>query len=141
MLCAFITKLNQMSEKLELSNWDAQKRLLLFLKLRKGKSISEKTISDFSELLNRMWHNFKDFDENTISKNREKNNEMKFLALKAIKCGFINFETGGNYRLTDIDSFSLYQDDKYKVKIKGELKEITTKDFVILEYIFFGETR
>jgi hypothetical protein len=129
MLCAFITKLNQMSEKLELSNWDAQKRLLLFLKLRKGKSISEKTISDFSELLN------------TISKNREKNNEMKFLALKAIKCGFINFETGGNYRLTDIDSFSLYQDDKYKVKIKGELKEITTKDFVILEYIFFGETR
>ena len=139
MLCVFITILNQMTKTIELSDWAARNRLLLFLKLRKGKNISEKTILDFAELLNKMWHNFKDYDENIISKNRQEDNEMKYLALKAIKCGFINFKSGGNYRLTDIDSFSFYQDNKYKAKIKGELKEITKQDFIILQYAFYGE--
>ena len=128
-----------MSKKLKLSRWEAERRLLLFLKLRKGKEISEKTISDFEKLLDKMWHNFKDYNENTISEYGEKDNQMKFLALKAIRCGFIKWEEGGNARLTDIDDFGYFNDDKYRAKIKGELIEISESDYTTLKYVFFGE--
>ena len=128
-----------MSKKLELKEWEARQRLLLFLKLRKGKEISEKTISDFEELMGKMWSNFKDHNTNVISEYREKDNEIKFLALKAIRCGFIKWEGGGNSKLTDIDNFSYYKDEKHRAEIKGELREISERDFVTLQYVFFGE--
>lgn len=128
-----------MSKKLELSRWEAERRLLLFLKLRKGKEISEKTISDFEKLLYKMWFNFKNYNENTISEYREKDNEMRFLAFKAIRCGFIEWEAGGNCKITDIDNFSYYKDGKYRAEIKGKLIEISELDFVVLQYIIFGE--
>ena len=132
-------KNNNMSKELELSRWEANQRLLLFLKLRKGKEISEKTISDFKKLMDKMWSNFKNHNDNTISESREKDNEIKFLALKAIRCGFIKWEGGGNCKLTDIDDFSYYKDEKYRAKIKGELREISERDFVTLQYVVFGE--
>lgn len=128
-----------MSKELELSRWEANQRLLLFLKLRKGKEISEKTISDFKKLMDKMWSNFKDHNDNTISEYREKDNEIKFLALKAIRCGFIKLEGGGNSKLTDIDDFSYYKDGKHRAKIKGELREISERDFTTLQYVVFGE--
>ena len=128
-----------MSKELKLSRWGAEERLLLFLKLRKGKEISEKTISDFGKLLDKMWKNFKDCDDIAIPEYRDKDNQIKFLALKAIRCGFIKWEGGGNARLTDIDDFSYYKDDKHRAKIKGELREISERDFATLEYVFFGE--
>lgn len=128
-----------MAKELELSRYEANKRLLLFLKLRKGKVISDKTISDFYNLLNKMWSNFKDHNDNTISEYREKENEIKFSALKTIRCGFIKWESGGNSKLTDIDNFSYYKDLKYRAKIKGELIEISERDFITLQYVVFGE--
>ena len=86
-----------------------------------------------------LYQNFKAHNENTISEFREKDNESKFLALKAIRCGFIKWEGGGISRLTDIDNFSYYKDDKHRAQIKGELREISERDFATLQYVFFGE--
>lgn len=128
-----------MSKQLKLSRWEAQERLLLFLKLRKGKTITEKTVNDLSKLLSRLYDNFKSHDADTIYKSTQDDYKAKELALKAIRCQFMEFEKGGNCRLSDIDSFSLYVDDKYKVSIKGQLIEITTRDYWVLSYVFFGE--
>lgn len=128
-----------MSKELELSRIGAQNRLLLFLKLRKGNVISDKTISDFEILLRKMYSNFKSFNANTISNSEEANNEIILLALKSIRCGHIKWEDGGNSKLSDIDSFSYYKDGKYRAKIKGELMEISERDFKTLQYIVFGE--
>lgn len=51
----------------------------------------------------------------------------------------MEFEWGGNCRLSDIDNFSLYKDEKYRATIKGELREISQRDFNVLQYIVFGE--
>jgi len=128
-----------MSKELKLSKWDAQDRLLLFLKLRKGKEISDKTISDFNNLLRRIQSNFKCYDDYAVPEYRKKDDDARFLALKTIRCGFIKWEFGGNCKLTDIDEFSYYKDGKYRAKIKGEPKEISERDFITLQYVIFGE--
>jgi|JI10StandDraft_1071094.scaffolds.fasta_scaffold1261167_2 hypothetical protein len=128
-----------MSKELELSRWEAVKRLSLFLKLRKGKEISEKTISDFENLIEKMHHNFKTHNYEAISPYNYKDNQIKFLALKALRFGFIKWESGGNCKLKDIDNFCYYEDKKYRANIKGELKEISERDFATLQYVVFGE--
>ena len=128
-----------MSKQLELSRWEAKQRLLLFLKLRKGKTITDQTLKDFEKLTEKMDDNFKAHNANVIYKNTEDDYEAQGLALKAIRCQFMEFEKGGNCRLSDIDSFSLYVDNKYKVSIKGQLREITTRDYAVLGYVFLGE--
>lgn len=128
-----------MSKQLELSRWEAKKRLLLFLKLRKSKTITDQTLKDFEKLMDKMDDNFKTHLEKTIWQSEIDDYNTQGLALKAIRCQFMEFENGGNCRLPDIDSFSLYMDDKYKVSIKGQLREITTRDFNVLSYVFFGE--
>ena len=128
-----------MAKELELSRWEATQRLSLFLKLRKGKTITQQTVKDFDKLMDKMYRNFKDYEDDTISALREKDFENKGLALKAIRCQFMKFEGGGNCRLSDIDNFSLYKDQKYRATIKGELREISERDFNVLQYIVFGE--
>ena len=128
-----------MSKQLELSRWEATQRLLLFLKLRKGKTITDKTVKDFDKLMAKMYANFKDHDDNIISYWREKDYEAQRLALKAIRAGFLSLEKGGNYRLSDVDEFAFYNDKKHRVKIKGEQVEITEHDYKVLRYIFLGE--
>jgi hypothetical protein len=132
-------KPDKMSKKLELSSYEAEKRLLLFLKLRKGKSITEGTIKDFQSLINKLWGNFKDHDSQIIGKWQINQNKEKDLALRAIRCQFMKWENGGNCRLVDIEEFSFYKDQKYRAKVKGELKEISEQDHNVLQYIFFGE--
>lgn len=139
MLCDGLQKNKDMAKELELSKWEAKRRLSLFLKLRKGKTITEKTVKDFDKLLDKMYMNFKDHEDGTISEWLEKDFESKGLALKAIRCQFMKFEWGGNCRLSDIDNFSLYKDEKYRATIKGELREISQRDFYVLQYIVFGE--
>jgi hypothetical protein len=128
-----------MAKQLELSRFEVNQRLLLFLKLRKGKTINEQTVKDFDKLLDKMWFNFKCHDDETISKYWLEDYQIKFSALKAIRSGFIKWKGGGNSKLTDIDDFSFYQDQKYRAKIKGELKEISEYDFLTLQYVVFGE--
>ena len=41
--------------------------------------------------------------------------------------------------LKDIDNFCYYEDKKYRANIKGELKEISERDFATLQYVVFGE--
>lgn len=57
----------------------------------------------------------------------------------AVKNGFVKLENGGVLKITDIEDFGYYNDEKYRVKVKGELKEISEKDFITLKYIIFGE--
>jgi hypothetical protein len=128
-----------MAKQLHLSRYEVNQRLLLFLKLRKGKTINEQTVKDFDKLLDKMWSNFKCHDDETISKYWLEDYKIKFSALKAIRCGFIKWQGGGNSKLTDIDDFSFYKDEKYRAKIKGELREISEHDFVTLQYVIFGE--
>lgn len=128
-----------MAKELELSRWGATQRLSLFLKLRKGKTITQQTVNDFDKLMDKMYKNFKDHEDDTISAWREKDFENKGLALKAIRCQFMKWDGGGNCRLSYIDNFSLYKDEKYRATIKGELREITERDFNVLQYIVFGE--
>jgi hypothetical protein len=128
-----------MSKKLELTKWQAQDRLALFLKLRKGKEITQKTVIDFQKLVGNMWNNFKSYNDKTISEYSEQDNNCKSLALKAIRCGFMKFQSGGNCRLIDIKDFSYYKDGKYRADINGTIREITEQDFIVLQYIFFGE--
>lgn len=128
-----------MSKELKLSRGEATQRMLLFLKLRKGKTITDQTVKDFDKLLDKMYANLKDHDDNIISDWREKDYETQRLALKAIRCQFMKWEGGGNCRLSDIDNFSLYKDEKYRATIKGEQREITERDFMVLQYIVFGE--
>lgn len=130
-----------MSKQLELSRWGAKQRLLLFLKLRKGKTITDQTLKDFEKLTDKLDANFKAHNAKTIWQSTIDDYEAQGLALKAIRRQFMEFEKGGNCRLPDIDSFSLYVDNKYKVSIKGQLSEITTRDYCVLSYVFFGEAR
>lgn len=128
-----------MSKELKLLRWEAQERILLFLKRRKGKTITEKTVNDLSKLLSKLRDNFKSHDEDTIYKSIRDDYNAKELALKAIRCQFMEFEKGGNCRLSDIDNFSLYVDDKHRVSIKGQSREITTLDYWVLSYVFLGK--
>ena len=129
-----------MSKELKLSQFGAIKRLSLFLKLRKGKTISEQTVNDFESLTHgMMFANFKNCDDFVISLWEKLDNECIALALKAIRSQFIQWEGGGNCRLSDIDSFGLYQDDKCRATIKGNLREITRRDHNVLKYVVFGQ--
>lgn len=128
-----------MAKELELSSWEAQRRLSLFLKLRKGKTITQQTIKDFEELIDKIYSNFKNHEDIIISNWREKDLENQRLALKSIRCQFMKWENGGNCRLSDIDKFGYYKDGKHGATIKGEFKEITERDYNILQYIVFGE--
>jgi len=129
-----------MSKELNLTRREAQKKLILFLKLRKGKPISEKTILDFEKLTARLYYdNFK--SSNTLEINRidyEKHRGAEE-AIKSIKSGFIQWENSGFSKITDITDFGHYIDDTYKAKINGEFKVINVKDYYALKYIFFGE--
>ena len=125
-----------MVKKLELSKYDAKERILLFLKLRKGKQITEKTVIDLNNLLDKLNANFKDYEDNIISNYREKANNNKIKAYESMKSGFIKWEGGGNCRLTDIDNFSTYNDGTQKVCIKGVLRNISENDYFTLDYIF-----
>ena len=132
-------KKRSMSKELKLSRWEAQERILLFLKRRKGKTITEKTVNDLSKLLLKLNDNFKSYGAHTIYESILDDYKAKELALKAIRCQFMEFEKGGNCRLSDIDNFSLYDDEKYRVSIKGQLREITTLDYWVLSYVFLGK--
>ena len=55
--------------------------------------------------------------------------------MKAIRTVSLN-KGGGNSKLTDIDDFSYYNDKKHRAKIKGELREISERDFITLQYVF-----
>lgn len=126
-------------EYFKISEYEARQKMKLFLKLRKGKEVTDKTVKDFEKLIEKLYYNFKDHDDNTISEYRGKDYEMQRLALDAIRCQFMKWEAGGNCRLADIDNFSLYKDEKYRVTIKGEQREISERDFGVLQYIVFGK--
>lgn len=126
-------------KEFKLSDYEARSRVLLFLKLRRGKTITEQTVKDFEKLLRRMWRNFKDHDESAYPAWRVKDNEAIHLALKAVRCQMMKWENGGNCRIKDIDNFSLYVDEKYRAVIKSVPREITERDFDVLKYVFFGE--
>ena len=128
-----------MKQKFELLKGEAEKRLLLFLKLRKGKVISENTIVDFQKLIYKLSFNFKDHDEIAISRYRYVIKTVIHTALLSVKNGFVKLENGGVLKITEIEDFGYYNDEKYRVKVKGELKEISEKDFITLKYIIFGE--
>lgn len=132
------TKLNIMKQN-EFTKHEAMQRLSLFLKLRKGKEITEKTIKDFENLTSKMWDNFKSHNSIAISQYMEDDYNHRSDALKSIRNGFIKFENGGNAKLSDIQNFSYYKDKTYKAKINDELVVISENDFTILQYIFFGE--
>jgi hypothetical protein len=123
----------------EFTRSEAMQRLTLFLKLRKGKGITEKTIKDFEKLINGMWSNFKSHESIAISQYIEDDYTHRSDALKSIRNRFIQFENGGNAKLSDIQNFSYYKDKTYKAKINDELVVISKNDFAILQYIFFGE--
>lgn len=127
-----------MQKQLELSSWDAGHRLLLFLKHRKGKVITDQTFKDFDKLLDKLRSNFKHHDSVAISKGEQSRNEAIEMALDAIRAQFMCFEKGGNCRISDIDNFALYVDKKYKASIKGKLEEITHRDYCVLRFIFLG---
>ena len=128
-----------MAKQLELSRWDAVRRLRLFLKLRKGKTITELTVNDFEKLMEKMCYNFKGHEDKILSEWREKEYDYQRLAFKAIRCQFIELDKGGIYRLSDISNFSFYKDGKYRATINGELKEISERDYFVLKYITLGE--
>lgn len=125
-----------MAKRLELSKHDAVDRLSLFLSRRKGKEITEQTVKDFGKLLEQMDDNFKSSVYNIIHPSKIQENINKELALNAIKHQFIEFESGGNCRLSNIEDFSFYGDGKYKARIGKELREITERDFKVLRLIF-----
>lgn len=124
-----------MSNNLQLDRWDAVNRLHLFLKLRKGKSVTDKTIKDFEKLTDKLYSNFKSHDQDTISKYSQNENSVREKAIKALRSDFIVFEQGGIYKKSEISEFAFYQDKKHRAKINGVQVEITENDFKLLEYV------
>jgi len=129
-----------MSKLSNLTRGEARQKLILFLKLRKGKPISEKTVSDFEKLVNEIaCYNFKHYDTLEIYQEDWDKKMAAQSAIKHIKSGFIRWWNGGFSKLSDITDFGHYIDDTYKAKINGEFKVINVKDYYALKYIFFGE--
>ena len=127
-----------MKKELNLSRWEAQQRILLFLKLRKGKVINDKTVKDLGVLIGKINQNFKHYETREMRTSTIEDYEAKEKALLVLKTGFIKFENGGYFRVSDIENFSYYTDGKYRAKIKGELKEISENDNIVLEYVLYN---
>ncbi len=119
----------------KLDKWDFQKRILLFLKLRNGKEITKKTISDFDKLIDKHWSNLKNSNSIEINKDDYKDHHIRLIAIKCLKSNFIKLEQGGAYKISDISNFSFYQDEKYRAEINGKVIEVSEDDFKLLNYI------
>lgn len=122
---------------LELSHIGALERLQLFLKLRKGKVITDKTEKDLSKLLNRMDDNFKHHYTIAVYPSDFEIYKAKAKALEAIKSKFVMLDKGGSYRIFDIENFAFYEDRKYRASINGKLIEISEFDFRVITLIFY----
>ena len=123
MLCDGLQKNKDMAKELELSKWEATRRLSLFLKLRKGKTITEKTVKDFDKLLDKMYMNFKDHEDGTISEWREKDfrNKVRISLREARES---NYWLRIVYALEDIESDDLKRLLQESVELKNILGAI-----------------
>jgi len=131
-----------MSKLSNLTRMEVVNRLVLFLKLRNGKPITKKTVSDFEKLVYEIArHNFKHYDSLEIYQDDWDKKMAAHCAIKYIKSGseFIRWGKGGFSKISDITDFGHYIDNTYKAKINGEFKVITLNDYYVLKYIFFGE--
>lgn len=119
-----------------ISRWDFKKRLLLFLKRRKGKEITEKMINDFETLFSNFYNNIKGEDDKIVSEDFIKDYQYLNEAIYAFKSDFIKLDNGNTIRKNDIETFSYYKDGSYKAKINGDLIQISEKDFILFSYLF-----
>lgn len=125
-----------MAKEQLLSSYDARNRLGLFLKLRKGKTITDQSIKDFTKLIESLWANFKDHDQKCVDEEDIIDHNIMSKAIKVLRSDFIKLDSGGVYLKNKITEFAYYKDQKYRAKIDGGKVEITKADFALLGYVF-----